>query len=892
MHKLEKTTISYCDKCDKDHCDYCGGSKYYLNMDGVSIYWSKDLSDSSVKIDEIKKITNALLNVILFMISICGFLLFIYKFYLISESGNSILYQKNWEGPVELIIWVCVLFSMFLFYRLNSKDNSKYKIISLDPDLYQGKKIISQNIYNTLSREVKNYLIDAYYISKKYNVSSINSISLFLALLKNDKSKIILARLGISMNALEEKLIARLLENKDKNNGSGVDELSFIMFNAYYVARKLNSGYINFSHILTADILCSEYIIELFLDFGISIDQINNVIEWIKLSENLVKRSKRHRSVAIFKPRGDVNRAMTAIATPYLDSFSEDITLLARRGYLPLNIEREEKLQEIYRIIESNYQSLVLLGSPGVGKNSIIESIANNMASEDVPGILQDKRLVSLSISRFVSVSQAEGKIQENFLRLMNEVIRSGNIVLVINDIHNMIGISSAGIENLDLSEVFSDIISQYNIMVIGTSNPKDYIKYLENSHLGTLLSKVEIVEPNINETIQILESKSFSLEYKYGVYFSYQSLERIVKLTNNYIHDRHQPEKAIRIMEELAVMISKQKNTRLVTSEDVSRIISEKIHIPLEKVTATEGEKLLKLEDTMHKRIVGQNEAISMVASALRRARAEIRDEKKPITNLLFLGPTGVGKTELAKTVAQVFFGSEESMIRLDMSEYQDENSISRLMGSENLDNSGILTEAVRNNPFSLVLLDEIEKAHPEILNIFLQVMDDGRLTDSTGRTVDFSNCIIIATSNAGAFYIQDELSRGSDLEKIKEDLLQRELRNYFKPEFINRFNGVVLFKPLSQVEIEQIAILILNKLSSKLKEKGIEFIASPDAIKKLAELGFSKDFGARPLKRTIETRVNDALANFLLTNQIQRRDRAILDPDLSIRIEKATRL
>ncbi len=890
MNKLEKTTISYCNKCDSGQCDYCGSSKYYLNMDGVNIYWSKDLSDSSVKIDEIKKIANAMLNVILFMISICGFLLFVYKFYLILENGYSILYQKNWEGPVELIIWVCVLFAMFLFYRLNSKDNSKYKILTLDPDLYQGKKLISQNIYKTLSREIKNYLIDAYYISKKYNISSINSMSLFLALLKNDKSTIILARLGISISALEQKLMGRLAENK--NIEIGIDELSFIMFNSYYFARKSSSSYINFSHVITANILCSEYIVELFLDFGISIDQINNVIEWIKLSDNLIKKSKRHKSIAIFKPRGDVNRAMTAIATPYLDSFSEDFTLLARRGYLPLNVVREEKLQEIYRIIESNNQSLVLLGLPGIGKDSIIETIANNMASEDVPSVLQDKRLVSLSISRFVSVSQAEGRIQENFLKLMNEVVRSGNIVLVIRDIHNMVGISSSGIENVDLSEVFSDIISQYNIMVIGTSNPKDYTKYLENSCLGTLLSKVEITEPNINETIQILESKSFSLEYKYGVYFSYQSLERIVKLTNNYIHDRFQPEKAIRIMEELAVMVSKQKNTRLVTSEDVSRLISEKIHIPLEKVTASEGEKLLRLEEIMHKRIVGQNEAISMVASALRRARAEIRDEKKPITNLLFLGPTGVGKTELAKTVAQVFFGSEESMIRLDMSEYQDENSISRLMGSENLDNSGILTEAVRNNPFSLVLLDEIEKAHPEILNIFLQVMDDGRLTDSTGRTVDFSNCIIIATSNAGAFYIQDELSRGSDLEKIKEDLLQRELRSNFKPEFINRFNGVVLFKPLSQVEIEQIAVMILDKLATRLKEKGIEFVATNDAIKKLAELGFSKEFGARPLKRTIETRVDDALANFLLTNQIQRRDRAILDPDLSIRIEKARRL
>ncbi len=892
MDFLEKTKIVYCDKCNNEHCNYCYGSKYYLNMEGVNIYWSKDLDGASIKIDEIKKISNAMLNVILFLISLCGFVLFVYRFYKILENSGDVLLQENWKGPIELIIWISMLFAMFLFYRLNSKNSSKYKILIPKSESRSSDNLVSQNIYSTLSHDVKNYLIDAYYISKKYKFSTIDSTSLFLALLKHDNTKIIIGRLGISIGELEQKLVGYLLENQKKNVSVGVDDLRFIMFNAYYLARKSNSNHVGFNHVLTANILCSEYVLELFLDFGISIDQINNVIEWIKLSENLVSKSKKHRSVAIFKPRGDVNRAMTAVATPYLDSFSEDITLLARRGYLPLNVVREEKLQEIYRIIESNNQSLVMLGLPGVGKDSMIETIANNMAQENVPHVLQDKRLVSLSISRFVSVSSAEGKIQENFLRLMNEVIRSGNIILVIGDIHNMVGISSAGIENVDLSEVFADIISQYNIMVIGTSNPKDYIKYLENSRLGTLLSKVEIQEPNANETIQILEAKSFSLEYKYRVYFSYQSLERIVKLTNNYIHDRFQPEKSIRIMEELAVMISKQKDTRLITSEHVSRVISEKIHIPLEKVTATEGEKLLKLEEIMHKRMVGQEEAISMVASALRRARAEIRDEKKPITNLLFLGPTGVGKTELAKTVAEVFFGNESSMIRLDMSEYQEENSLLRLIGAENLENSGILTESVRNNPFSLVLLDEIEKAHPDILNIFLQVMDDGRLTDSSGRTVDFSNCIIIATSNAGAFYIQDELSRGSDLESIKNNLMEKELRNYFKPEFLNRFNGIVLFKPLSKVEIEQIAVMILNKLSLRLKEKGIEFIASSDSVKKLAELGFSKDFGARPLKRTIETRVDDALATFLLTNQITRRDKAILEADLSIRIEKASKL
>jgi len=532
----------------------------------------------------------------------------------------------------------------------------------------------------------------------------------------------------------------------------------------------------------------------------------------------------------------------------------------------------------------------MLVGQPGVGKDSVIEGLANRMAAEEVPKHLQDKRLVSLSLSSLVSKSSVEGQVENNLLRIVNEVVRSGNIILIIQDIHNIVGVTSAGTENVDLSEVLADVIAKYNIMIIGTTTPNDYTKYLERNPLSSNLLKVDLPEPNFNETVQILEAKTFAIENKYKVYFSYQAIEKIVKLTTNYIHDRFQPSKSIKILEEVAVMVKKAKGkNRLVTIEDVSKIVSEKVNIPLESVSDSESDKLMNLEELIHKRVIGQHEAVKMVSSALRRARAELRDEDKPITNLLFLGPTGVGKTELAKTVSQIFFNSEDDLIRLDMSEYQERTSLGRLIGMEGSTEGGVLTEAIRKNPFSLLLLDEIEKAHPDILNIFLQVMDDGRLTDSSGRTIDFSNCIIIATSNAAAFYIQDQVALGTDLEKIKQDLLQNELRSNFRPEFLNRFNGVVLFKPLTPKEIEQITVLMLKKVAKRLEKKGINFRASEEAIKELAEVGFSKEFGARPLARAIQQRVDNSLANFLLTGKIGRRDKVVLEKGGEIRIEKA---
>ncbi|MDP3245072.1 MAG: AAA family ATPase, partial [bacterium] len=401
-----------------------------------------------------------------------------------------------------------------------------------------------------------------------------------------------------------------------------------------------------------------------------------------------------------------------------------------------------------------------------------------------------------------------------------------------------------------------------------------------------------EIAEPEINEAIKILEAKAGLIEYQTKIYFSYDALEKAVVLSDRLMHDKFLPQKAMEIIQEAAVLVKNKHGSRkMITGEDVAQIITEKTKVPVTSITQGEAEKLMNLEKIMHQRIIGQDEAIKLVAAALRRSRAELRDNKRPIANFLFLGPTGVGKTETAKAVAESYFGGEDRMIRLDMSEYQEKDSVYRLLGAPG-EAGGLLTEPVRKSPFSLLLLDEIEKAHPDILNIFLQVTDDGRVTDATGRVIDFTNVILIATSNAGTSYIQEAIKQGKAMESIKKDLIERELKGVFRPEFLNRFDAVVVFKPLEEKEILQIAKLILGKIAKQMEAKGIFLQTTDAAAEELAHAGFDPIFGARPLRRVIQEKVQDALANFLLTKKVSRRDVVILEKGGVIRVEKARKL
>lgn len=879
-------------------CSHCQGAGNYVLLNNFLLTWTKSYIVSVIYLEKFQRLIKLLINGILITIALIGLVAILLQFYQLSSLTFKFFDPANWHNFKMLVFWIALLFGMYLIYRIN-REEAEDKIVlkrTSFPEPALSKKIKKVEISESFSNNCLLAFERAYYFAGLDQESAIQPIHLFAGFLDNERVKLIFARLGIKAKDFQKWLIEIFLHDQIiiKNQGLNLDlETLTIVHTAYLLAYQNRRKKVDIADLLEAVVIISEKIREILYDQDIDLDKIKNVVAWIHIQELLVERYLTFRQRALFKPKGVMNRAMTALATPFLDLFSEDLTQLSKAGYLNLCVARDKEMEEIYRLIDSGQRGVILVGYPGTGKTNIIEGLANNMVAEEVPVFLQDKRFVSLSIAKLIAGSGGGGELEQRVLTIVNEITRAGNIILFIDNIHNLVGAASVGTESIDLSEVFGEFLRKYNIITIATTTPPDYTKYLENNPIGQFFGKVNVHEPDKNSCIQILEAKVGIIENKAQVYFAYDALEKIVDLSKRYISDRFLPEKAIIIMEEVAEYVRKRKGKGwIVTSEDVAALISEKTNVPLTQITEKESERLLNLEKVIHQRLVDQDEAVGFVANALRRARTEIRDPKKPIVNLLFLGPTGVGKTELAKTVAEVYFGDENKMIRLDMSEYQNKDSLNRLIGSAAGGEPGYLTEAVRKNPFSLLLLDELEKAHPDILNVFLQVMDDGRLTDGLGRTIDFTNIILIATSNASTDYIQRKILEGWPLNKIKQDLILNELKTYFRPEFLNRFNGIVVFQPLSEQDIIEITKLQLKKLAAMLEKKGIKLEATQGAIEELAKAGYDPIFGARPLKRVMQEKVDNALANFLLTGKIGRRDKVILEKGEQIRIEEAKEL
>jgi len=465
-------------------------------------------------------------------------------------------------------------------------------------------------------------------------------------------------------------------------------------------------------------------------------------------------------------------------------------------------------------------------------------------------------------------------QIEAKIVTAFNEAVTAGNIILFVEDIHSLFGGEISKIGAIDASEVILPYLQSSQLQLIGTTTFKEYHQYIEaNSAVAASFEKIEVSEPTENETIRILEDTAPMIETRNKVVVTYEALKEIVKLAKRYLFDRPFPEKAIDLLDEVAVYVASRTADKIITPVHVQQLISEKTKIPVGEVQETEKDKLLNLEEFLHKRVIDQNEAIAAISEAMRRARSGLKKEGKPIGSFLFLGPTGVGKTETARALAESYFGSESAMSRLDMSEFKTPESMDRLIGTPD-GHEGVLTSQIKENPFCLLLLDEIEKAHPDVLNLFLAILDEGRMTDRFGKKVDFSNSIIIATSNAGAELIRESIKAGESPEILREKLLEYLQRGgIFKPEFLNRFDGVISFKPLTQNEIYQIAQLIIQKLANRLAaEKEIFLKVAPEAIQKLSVLGYNPEMGARPMERVITDKVENWLAEKMLRGEIQK--------------------
>lgn len=861
-------------------------------VDGVFWYWGTHITVAALAWDVAQKQLRKIVTAVTIMLALAGLVTFALGVALVF--GGEILTAEAWWTPSPYMagLWWALLCVAFLHYR---RVKERMDVVTLPKpvsmpelttipalDIVERRK----DMAHVTDEETTAALADAFNLARQAGHADVHALHLFAATLATRPVGTLFARLGVRYDDIKEPLRRRMatLPKGDTVFGGQAEE---ILARAFMLALADARTHVGSLEVFTAACAVEPFFEELFASKAVTTEALHNAMTWIRISDDLFTRYKAFRRAASFKPTGNMDRAYTAIATPFLDSVTEDLTRSAVYGHTSMLIGRDREMQDVFRSIEGGNQSIVLVGQPGVGKAAIIEGIAERMVEESVPMVMQDKRLLKLSVPHIVSAQGGSGA-EERFLYAMQQVAHAGNVILVVENLHELVGTGTSGV---DLSSILSGELEKGYTFVIGTATPEGY-RAIESSPLRSRLAKVVINEPERDDAIQVLESKMGFIETRHNVVFTYAALEALVDLSKRYLHDENLPEKAITLAREVALDVAKRNPAQQawVAKEDVAALVGAKTGVPTTEVTQSEGERLLNLEEEMHQRIIGQQHAVKAVASALRRARVELRSVKRPIANFLFLGPTGVGKTELAKTTAAVFFGNEKAMLRFDMSEYQDQASVTRLIGGNG--QAGLLTEAVRKTPFALLLLDELEKAHPDILNLFLQVMDDGRLTDGTGRTIDFTNVILIATSNAGTQFIQDSVANGTALEQIKIELTENELRKVYRPEFLNRFDDVIVFTPLTQDDVIDIAYLMLDALVVQMQEKGIALDITDAAVEELAHKGFDPKFGARPLRRAIQEHVENALADFLLRGEVSRRDTLVLDVGGVITVHKAEEL
>ena len=722
-----------------------------------------------------------------------------------------------------------------------------------------------------------------------------------------------------------------------------------IIENAFIEARKIGYNYIGTEHLLIGILKEGDSIAtRILLELNVNIPKLyNEIVKFIseETDDNEESENKNNSN-----KRGSYNQTQT------LNQFGQDLTKKAEEGKLDPVIGRKEEIERVIQILSRRTKNNpCLIGEPGVGKTAVVEGLAQKIVAGDVPEILKNKRVVTVDISSMVAGAKYRGDFEERIKKALNEVKKAGDVILFIDEIHTIVGAGSAD-GAIDAANILKPLLARGEIQLVGATTLNEYRKYIEkDAALERRFSPVTVKEPSGKDTVEILKGIRDKYEAHHNVKITDEAIEAAVNLSTRYINDRFLPDKAIDLIDEAASRARiktytepdilkklqdeieevekdkeeavrsqkfekaatlrdkekelkreyekeqekwKNKNTKSVTNiteENIAEVIESWTGIPANKLTEDENERLKHLEENLHKRVVGQNEAIEAVAKAIKRGRVGLKDPKRPIGSFLFLGPTGVGKTELSKALAECLFGDENAMIRIDMSEYMEPHSVSKLIGSPpgyvGFDEGGQLTEKIRRKPYAVILFDEIEKAHPDVMNMLLQILEDGRLTDSQGRTVNFKNTVIIMTSNIGARAITEKKSLGftnqeeqKDLQKEYEEtkkevmqILKRELR----PEFINRIDEIIVFHKLNDDEISKIIDIMLNEVVNRLKNEKIDIEIEEGVKDIIAKEGVNKEFGARPLRRAIQNILEDRLAEEILDGKLEKNTPTIVGTD-----------
>ena len=772
----------------------------------------------------------------------------------------------------------------------------------------------------------------------------------------------IAAKVLENQNVTEDKIIEKIQELIGTENPKA-ETLGFtprtkrVIENAFIEAKKLGYNYIGTEHLLIGIMREGDSIAaRILLELNVSIPKLyNEIVKVINSGDTSSINNQAEGSNK--KGRGSYNTTQT------LNKFGEDLTKKAEEGKLDPIIGRDKEIQRVVQILSRRTKNNpCLIGEPGVGKTAIVEGLAQKVVSGDVPEILRDKRVVTMDISGMVAGAKYRGDFEERIKKALNEVKKAGDIILFIDEIHTIVGAGSAE-GAIDAANILKPLLARGEIQLVGATTYEEYRKYIEkDAALERRFSPVNVSEPTEKDAIKILQGIRDKYEAHHNVKITDQAIEAAVKMSVRYINDRFLPDKAIDLIDEAASRLRlktytepeslkkleekmeklqkdkeeavqsqkferaaslrdeektvkeeyekeqkkwKNKNTKSVTTvteENIAEVIASWTGIPAKKITEDENSKLKNLEKTLHQRVIGQNEAVEAVAKAIRRSRVGLKDPRRPIGSFLFLGPTGVGKTELSKALAEALFGDENSMIRIDMSEYMEPHSVAKLIGAPpgyvGFDDGGQLTEKIRRKPYAVILFDEIEKAHPDVMNMLLQILEDGRLTDSQGRTVNFKNTVIIMTSNLGARAITEKKALGFSSKENKEDtakeyeetkkevmeIVKRELR----PEFINRIDEIIVFHKLNDNEINQIIDIMLDEVIKRLNDQKIKIDIDESVKDLIASKGIDKAFGARPLRRTIQNILEDSLAEKILDGELKKNKYAkIIAKDDKITVE-----
>lgn len=776
--------------------------------------------------------------------------------------------------------------------------------------------------------------------AKKLHHNYVGTEHLLLGLLAEGEgvAAVALNEMGIDLEKVRNEIIKAIGKGSYDADIMGFTPRTKRIFElGFAAARSLGHNYVGTEHILLGLIEEGEGVAVIVLKkLGVNIEDLKqNILNMI--SGNQPKTSS---------PKQDGSKS-----TPNLDKYGIDLTQLSIEGKIDPVIGRSKEIERVVQILSRRTKNNpVFIGEPGVGKTAIAEGLAQKIVEGQVPEIIAGKRIVTLDLPSMVAGAKYRGEFEDRLKSVMKELKDDGNVILFIDELHTIVGAGAAE-GAMDASNILKPVLARGELQVVGATTIDEYRKYIEkDSALERRFQPIMVEEPSVEDTIKILEGLRDRYEAHHRVEISDEAIKAATELSSRYITDRFLPDKAIDLIDEAASMVriksyvapdrlkeleekleelskekeeaintqnyekaakvrdmekntkedlereeglwtkEKQSSNMVVTYEEIAQIVSNWTGVPVSKMTAEESEQLLNLEETLHKKVIGQEQAVKSISNAVRRARVGLKDPEKPVGTFIFVGPTGVGKTYLAKSLSETLFGDEDAMIRIDMSEYMEKHSVSKLVGSPpgyiGYDEGGQLTEAVRRKPYSVVLLDEIEKAHPDVFNILLQILDDGRLTDSKGRTVDFKNTVIIMTSNVGAELIRKQNVLGfsvieeekEEYEKMKETILD-ELKRSFRPEFLNRVDETIVFHSLEEDDVKEIVKIMVEDLQKRMEKLDVNIKITDKIIDYISEQGFDPVYGARPLERTITKMIEDQLAEEILRGNVSKDDNIIID-------------